>query len=452
MMKNVLFSLSVLFLLILPFYQTFIAAILEDEANNDLFFHENAKAVKSVEHKRLCYQEPQLTWCLPQTYDKEVAPWKYRFDKNDSLPFDYHFTFIIREVQEVDDLKQAVKIDMYFIVAWYDPRITINDTMTEIEPAATNIGHHTGEFVPVSFKHLMKLWTPDIEVYGMTGYFSGKILQPMASLKINRKRYARYGIHVTFTMSCHMDFKHYPLDSQECVFRTGSYNHHNQFVNCSSNILFDPNERQRHLQYNVQYTELPTKYRIARYGLTSGKELEWAVCGFGIKLERAKSQIMFQVYLPSTLLVIVSWLSFNVNPSAIPGRMGMLVLAFLVLINIYMSMKSSAPISTGMNAGDVFLVACIAQVFTALLEYNIVLIVYRQKPKGCVSSKGGIKKVSVQPQDDNLSVLDAAAFKIMKEDPSKEIFGCQWNLIDTISAFVFPISFMMFLTIYYNSY
>ena len=154
----------------------------------------------------------------------------------------------------------------------------------------------------------------------------------------------------------------------------------------------------------------------------------------------------------STLLVIVSWLSFNVNPSAIPGRMGMLVLAFLVLINIYMSMKSSAPISTGMNAGDVFLVACIAQVFTALLEYNLVLIVCRQKPKGDVASKGGVKQVSVQPQDNNLSVLDTAAFKVMKEDSSKEISCYQWNLIDKISAFVFPISFSLFLTIYYNSY
>ena len=34
MMKNVLFSLSVLFLLIIPFYKTFIAAILEDEAKD----------------------------------------------------------------------------------------------------------------------------------------------------------------------------------------------------------------------------------------------------------------------------------------------------------------------------------------------------------------------------------------------------------------------------------
>ena len=115
-------------------------------------------------------------------------------------------------------------------------------------------------------------------------------------------------------------------------------------------------------------------------------------------------------------------------------------------------MKSSAPISTGMNAGDVFLVASIAQVFTALLEYNLVLIVYKQKPKGDVASKGVVKQVSVQPQDNNLSVLDTAAFKVIKEDPSKEIFCYQWNLIDKISAFVFPISFSLFLTIYYNSY
>ena len=53
--------------------------------------------------------------------------------------------------------------------------------------------------------------------------------------------------------------------------------------------------------------------------------------------------IYAQVYLPSAMFVIVSWVSFLVKPEVVPGRMAMLVTLFLVLINIFNSVRSVAP-------------------------------------------------------------------------------------------------------------
>ena len=50
-----------------------------------------------------------------------------------------------------------------------------------------------------------------------------------------------------------------------------------------------------------------------------------------------------QVYLPSAMFVIVSWVSFLVKPEVVPGRMAMLVTLFLVLINIFNSVRSVTP-------------------------------------------------------------------------------------------------------------
>ena len=428
---------SLMIFLTITFQRAFIHAQLEDNINNEIFPDGKAEINNNEDDRERCHKEPELTWCLPHSYDKEVAPWKHRFDRNESLPFYYRFKFIIREVQEIDDLKQTIKIDMYFIITWNEPRVIINDTMTEWEASDLNF---TRKMVPVSVKHLNKLWRPDIEVHGMTEYFSGKILSPMASLKLSRKGSLRYGTHVILTISCNMDFKNYPLDSQECVFRSGSYNYDNRYVNCSSKLDFDVNEHQRHLQYNIEYIDLPLSYRINNYGRN-----EWAVCGFGIKLERGKSQIMFQVYLPSILVVIVSWISFNVNPSAIPARMGMLVLAFLVLINIFMSVKSTAPISTGLNAADIFLVACVTQVFSALLEYTLVLIVMGKKEKHNTTPT----KDSGMPFKDNFLKHDSSS---SQKEIEKSSSNFQWNLIDKISIFVFPTTFSMFVIFYYNMY
>merc|ERR1712243_487415 len=90
-------------------------------------------------------------------------------------------------------------------------------------------------------------------------------------------------------------------------------------------------------------------------------------------------QYVIQVYLPSCMFVIVSWVSFMVKPEVVPGRMAMLVTLFLVLINIFNSVREQAPISSRLNAVDLYLVVCIFFVFTALLEYAVILLMLKEK-------------------------------------------------------------------------
>merc|ERR1711884_882015 len=74
--------------------------------------------------------------------------------------------------------------------------------------------------------------------------------------------------------------------------------------------------------------------------------------------------IYFQVYLPSFMFVVTSWVSFLIKPEVVPGRMGLLVTLFLVLINIFNSVREQAPISSRLNAIDLYLVVCIFLVFS----------------------------------------------------------------------------------------
>ena len=66
--------------------------------------------------------------------------------------------------------------------------------------------------------------------------------------------------------------------------------------------------------------------------------------------------MVIQVYVASILLVITAWLSFMVDPAAVPGRMAMLVTSFLALINIVAAVKMNSPKCDKMNAVDIFLV------------------------------------------------------------------------------------------------
>ena len=75
-------------------------------------------------------------------------------------------------------------------------------------------------------------------------------------------------------------------------------------------------------------------------------------------MKRKKSQIFVQVYLTSVLLVALSWVSFIINPEVVPGRMGLLVTVFLMLITLFISVKRDAPPSNDfLNAADLSEVA-----------------------------------------------------------------------------------------------
>ena len=66
-----------------------------------------------------------------------------------------------------------------------------------------------------------------------------------------------------------------------------------------------------------------------------------------------------------------SWVSFLIKPEVVPGRMGLLVTLFLVLINIFNSVREQAPISSRLNAIDLYLVVCIFLVFSKFARLEI---------------------------------------------------------------------------------
>jgi glycine receptor len=82
-------------------------------------------------------------------------------------------------------------------------------------------------------------------------------------------------------------------------------------------------------------TYKPRALRIYHLGFSG----TYAACGFKIQLVRKQMQYLIQVYLPSCMFVVVSWVSFLIKPEVVPGRMALLVTLFLVLINIFNSVR-----------------------------------------------------------------------------------------------------------------
>ena len=154
------------------------------------------------------------------------------------------------------------------------------------------------------------------------------------------------------------------------------------------------------------------------------------MCGFTINLHRNRAQIFFQVYLTCILFVIVSWASFIINPEVVPGRMGLLVTIFLVLINIFNGAKLNEPIASFLNALDIYILGCIGHVFLVLSEYVIVLSI-----------------------DKYAGVCKRKVFNSQRD--GRRTNACLDNMfsrhrLDTNSIFIFPIIFTVFNLAYWS--
>jgi len=202
-------------------------------------------------------------------------------------------------------------------------------------------------------------------------------------------------------------------------------------MTCSSE-MFDPSAEsdflERNLQHHIQFQKLADKKKVVR--LTSG---EYAACGFEVSLKRKHEPLVYQVYIPCILFVTVSWISFIIDPKVVPGRMSLLVILFLVIINVFNNVKASAPAaaSSRLNAIDRFIVTCIFSIFSAIVEYAIVLSILTLRP-----SKERERTYSLSnggSEDIKPTVWDKIYFII--ENP---------RTLDAVSIVTFSVSFILF--------
>ena len=157
---------------------------------------------------------------------------------------------------------------------------------------------------------------------------------------------------------------------------------------------------------------------------------QWIIC-----LERQISPFVWQIFMPTTFMVALSWISFLIPPTCYPGRISLLVTIVLCLINIMTSLMQQSPESNGLNAMNCWFLICLVFVAIASLEYSILLYFMRFK---------------ITQQDEKEKVVQVATKDNMSD--VKTPFSNYANLIDYYSLLSIPVLFMLTIFIYFLVY
>ena len=94
-----------------------------------------------------------------------------------------------------------------------------------------------------------------------------------------------------------------------------------------------------------------------------------------LKLSRRLSLHITQTFIPSSMFVLISWLSLFIPPELVPGRMALCVTTLLTLVTMFSRTSATAPSTAYLKSIDIWMLGCLTVVFSILSEYCLVLYI-----------------------------------------------------------------------------
>ncbi|KAI3388761.1 hypothetical protein SNEBB_001456 [Seison nebaliae] len=169
-----------------------------------------------------------------------------------------------------------------------------------------------------------------------------------------------------------MDLHHYPLDTQNCTVEIESYGYTTEDL-----IMYWRNNRSAII--GLDKVQLP-QFQIADYKIIIRRVVlatgDYERLSLSFKLKRRIGYFLFQTYVPSILVVMLSWVSFWINHEATSARVALGITTVLTMTTISTGVRSSLPRISYVKAIDIYQVMCFVFVFAALLEYATVNYTY----------------------------------------------------------------------------
>uniref|UniRef100_A0A1I8M4J7 Gamma-aminobutyric acid receptor subunit beta n=1 Tax=Musca domestica TaxID=7370 RepID=A0A1I8M4J7_MUSDO len=283
------------------------------------------------------------------SYDKRVRP------NYGGPPVEVGVTMYVLSISSLSEVKMDFTLDFYFRQFWTDPRLAYRK-----RPGV--------ETLSVGSEFIKNIWVPDtFFVNEKQSYFhiattSNEFIRVHHSGSITRS------IRLTITASCPMNLQYFPMDRQLCHIEIESFGYTMRDIRYKWNE--GPNSVGVSSEVSLpQFKVLGHRQRAVEISLTTGNYSRLAC---EIQFVRSMGYYLIQIYIPSGLIVIISWVSFWLNRNATPARVALGVTTVLTMTTLMSSTNAALPKISYVKSIDVYLGTCFVMVFASLLEYATV--------------------------------------------------------------------------------
>jgi len=176
-----------------------------------------------------------------------------------------------------------------------------------------------------------------------------------------------YSKGLTLLASCNMDLRNFPLDSQSCCLKFGSYGYTTNDIIYEwgpSGVVVGNNEMAQFEYKSNNISSSIEEFSVGNFSTISVKFL----------FERRVGYYLIQVYLPDIFVVALSWIVFWMDKTEMGDRMALGITTILTIMFLLGSLNGTMPRVSYPKALDWYLLVSFTFVFLSLIECMIVFI------------------------------------------------------------------------------
>uniref|UniRef100_A0A3P8WAN6 Glycine receptor, alpha 4b n=1 Tax=Cynoglossus semilaevis TaxID=244447 RepID=A0A3P8WAN6_CYNSE len=369
-------------------------------------------------------------------------------------PVNVTCNIFINSFGSITETTMDYRLNIFLRQQWNDPRLAYKeypDDSLDLDPSM-----------------LDSIWKPDLFFANEKGANFHEVTTDNKLLRIFQNGNVLYSIRLTLTLSCPMNLKNFPMDSQTCIMQLESFGY------TMNDLIFE--------WLDVGAVQVADDLTLPQFVLKEEQGLGYCTKHYNtgkftcievrFYLDRQMGYYLIQMYIPSLLTVILSWVSFWINMDAAPARVGLGITTVLTMTTQSSGSRASLPKVSYVKAIDIWMAVCLLFVFAALLEYAAVNFVSRQHKEFFRLRKKlreQRRQKEEQEQQDilfqsfgfalsarNVPDMDAPVFADLPPGLGfydiRKRFVDRAKRIDTISRALFPMSFLMFNVLYWLTY
>ncbi|CAH0771645.1 unnamed protein product [Bemisia tabaci] len=380
-----------------------------------------------------------LDGLLKKDYDRRATPTNHLNNATNVLCELY-----IRSFGSISPVTMDYEVDLYLRQKWQDERLKHSAITESLDLNDPNL--------------VKAIWKPEVYFPNAKHAEFQFVTVPNVLVRINPDGEILYMLRLKLTFSCMMDLSKFPLDSQVCTMEVASFSKTTEELKLEwksvNPIIMGRGLKMPQFEIvEIQATDCQESFQIGNYSCLVAE----------FYLSRSVGFHLVQSYLPTILIVVISWVSFWMDVDSVPGRTTLGVTTLLAVSSQSSGIQSGLPQVSYVKAIDVWMGTCTAFVFCALLEFTFVnymwrkyqpepmrrLIAIPEPVNGEANTKGS--------NDENVNMVTVKKM-IIQEEPVDQYCRPKVNqamvarTIDEYSRFVFPVAFLIFNIFYWSYY
>ncbi|ESO04873.1 hypothetical protein HELRODRAFT_121545, partial [Helobdella robusta] len=286
-------------------------------------------------------------------YDKRLRP-NYK-----GQPVIVGVTLHIIKFSSISEANMDFTIEFFFVQHWTDDRL-------KFDSSTFNITSHE---LYISNVMLDKLWWPDTFFANAKNAKFHEATARNMFLKLSENGTVTLSIRLTVVVSCMMDLTYFPMDKQICSLVIESYAYSTRHIAYNwlgrADQSVTTNNNCQMIEAKVIGIKVINKTTILSTGLFSSLS-----CLFYLK--RNLIYYIIHTYMPSTLIVVSSWLSFWLPKDAGPARIALGITTVLTITTLMSASNASLPKISYLKSIDLYTITCFLFIFASIVEYAIV--------------------------------------------------------------------------------